>query len=129
MTQPCQDWEPVVIHGTKTKKDLIKSGDMQTVRRNTENKHNSNVLNKTASHDFDPENTTKPTVSNHDLGLAIQRARAAKNSMTQSELDKACNFPKNTSRDYENGTAVIQHEQLNKMNSVLGTKLPRPHKN
>lgn len=127
MSLPHQDWDTAVIHTTKTKKDLIKSGEFQTVRKNTENKQKTNVLNKTASHDFDPENTQKPIVSNHDLGLAIQQARCAK-TKTQSELDKACNFPKNTTKEYENGTAIILHEQLNKMNNVLETKLPRPNK-
>ena len=86
--------------------------------------------------DFDPENIKRVITSNHDLGKAIQSARRKKvlNSsafavtMTQSELDKACNFPKNTVRAYENGTATVIPEQLNTLNRILCVTLPRPKK-
>ena len=76
---------------------------------------------------FDPEQQTKNTVSNKTLSSAIRKARSEK-KLSQTAVDKACNFPKNTVRDYENCKAVINPNQLNKLNSFFGVKLPRPKK-
>ena len=126
---PHQDWEPVVLRKTKTTKELVKEGSdkVNTVRRSTSNTHAKSVPAKKKDFDFDPANATKIAVSNHDLALAIQNARKDK-SMTQQQLDNACNFAKNTTRDYENGTAVVSINQIVLMDRILGTKLPRPTK-
>ena len=76
---------------------------------------------------FDPEHQTNTTVSNKTLASAIQKARAEK-KMSQSDLDRKCNFPKNTVRNYENCKAVVKPNELNKLNRVLNVKLPRPKK-
>lgn len=128
-----QDWEPVILRREKTKEEKIKSGDVTAVRRQQpSNNHNASVSKKLAN-DFDPENMQKLVTSNHELGKAIQVARTnvasradPDRAMTQSELDQACSFPKNTVRDYENGSAKIVPEQLNTLNRVLGVVLPRP---
>ena len=124
-----QDWTPVVLRREKTKEQRIKDGEFTAVRKP---QHVTSVSKKVAN-DFDPENIQKVVTSNHDLGRAIQDARAKIPSrtdpgrvMTQSELDQICAFPKNTVRDYENGTAKIVPEQLNTLNRVLGVILPRP---
>ena len=44
----------------------------------------------------------------------------------QRELDNLCMFPKNTISKYENGKAIIDHNQLNRLEKELGVKLPRP---
>lgn len=135
MSRPDQDWETVVIQREKTKEEKIKSGEVDTVRRQqTANSHTVTVSKKLAN-DFDPENIQKVATSTHELGQAIASARSNLKSrsnpdrtMTQSELDQVCQFPKNTVRDYENGTGKIVSGQLNTLNRVLGVVLPRPKK-
>jgi putative transcription factor len=124
-----QDWETRVIKKTSQKKttdEKLKSGEMKKITRKGLNK-NSETISSKSDNDFDPENITKPVTSTLELKLAIQQARTTK-KWTQFDLDKACNFPSGTTRDYENGSAVIKPDQLNKLNRALGVKLPRPAK-
>lgn len=122
-----QDWEPVVLRKHKTKKELNKN--TQKVPKEVKPNSNSNQpqLSKKLKNDFDPEAIIGQTLSTRELSNAIQQGRVAK-EMTQSDLDKACMFPKNTTRDYENCSIQVNSEQINKMERILGVKLPRPHK-
>lgn len=64
-----------------------------------------------------------------ELSRQIQQARCAKNPpLSQKDLDKKCNFPSNTVRDYENGTATVIPDQLNILSRELGVQLKRPPK-
>lgn len=88
---------------------------------------------RTVLHDFDPENAPSVVYTSNDLSSSIKTARNIKlmpsgEVMTQAELDKACGLPKNTVRDYENGTATYNAEHINKIARVLGVNLPRPKK-
>ena len=128
-----QDWEPVVLRRHKTKKEKIKEGDLISVRKHQSSNSRPLSVSKKMANDFDPENIQKIVISNHELGKALQCARGNASSrsnpdksMSQSELDQICSFPKNTVRDYENGTTKIVPEQLNTLNRVLGVVLPRP---
>lgn len=124
---PYQDFKVVTLRRNKTKAEKARAGETDIVRRRTDNKQSGATLSQKAAHDFDPENATKIVTSNRDLGIALQKARTAL-KMSQSDVDKACSFAKNTVRDYENGKAVIVPAQINKMNLILKTKLPRPKK-
>jgi putative transcription factor len=125
-----QDWNTRVL-----KKDVklttdqkLKTGELAKVSRTGLNKSSGkSILGSKDANDFDPENISKLPTSTLELKHAIQEARKNK-KMSQADLDKACNFPRNTIRDYENGKAVLVPDQLNKMNTVLGVKLPRPKK-
>lgn len=124
-----QDWETRVIkkdQSRQTDEEKIKSGKMAKLSKANPNKP-STILSSKITNDFDPENISAPVKITMDLKLAIQQARNAKD-MTQTDLDKACNFPSGTTKDYENGKAVIKPLQLDKMNTVLKVKLPRPKK-
>ena len=121
-----QDWETVTIK--KTPKSVTGAG---TASHTYVSKAQSTLAN-----DFDPAHAApKIQTSTRELGQAIQMARMAKKSasdpekvMTQTELDNLCRFPKNTVRDYENGSAPIIGPQIDAMNRMLGVKLPRPPK-
>lgn len=126
-----QDWEPVVLRKHKTKKELNAANkSTQKVPKDTKPNSNSNSnqqLSKKLKNDFDPEAIVGQTLSTRELSNAIQQGRASK-QITQTDLDKACMFPKNTTRDYENCSIQVNSEQINKMERVLGVKLPRPNK-
>lgn len=122
-----QDWNPVVFRREKTKEQKIKAGEITAVRKQQPSNGHGTVVSKQMANDFDPENIQGVVTSNHALGKAIQLARSnLDRPMTQADLDRACSFPKNTVRDYENGTAKIVPEQLNTLNRILGVVLPRP---
>jgi ribosome-binding protein aMBF1 (putative translation factor) len=122
-----QDWEPVTITRTKTKKEEVKSGNCDTVKRKEATNSNkpATVISKKDANDFEGiAHIPKPTLQ---LKQAIQNARQTL-KLTQSDLDKACNFSPNTVSNYENGTATVVPGDLQKMEKVLKVKLPRPPK-
>lgn len=120
-----QDLKTVVLHRKPTKAEAIRKGNVVTEKKYSAgtNKQGTTVANTIK---VENEEISLP-YSTADLGRAIQTARTAKN-MKQSDLDKACNFPANTVRNYENGTAIVNQAQITKMERALGsgTKLPRP---
>jgi ribosome-binding protein aMBF1 (putative translation factor) len=72
----------------------------------------------------DFENDEKNNIADRELARAIQMGRISKN-LTQEELNKKCNFPKNTIKDYENCIAIVNTQQLNTLNNILDVVLPR----
>lgn len=123
-----QNWDPIVIN--RKPKAIINNNPTKSTKKPhntsqvTVSNKNVTALPRNIVNDFDPENMIKPATSTGELARAIQNARTAKN-MKQTDLDNACSFPKNTVRDYEKGTAKINHLQINKMETVLGVTLPR----
>jgi ribosome-binding protein aMBF1 (putative translation factor) len=125
-----QDWNTVVITKQKTKKDLIKSGAKTLEKKydGGKNKQTSGAVQDLRTIEDDVI-TTLPH-SDRSLSLQIQQARLAKqvggHTMTQSDLNKACNLPANTVRDYENGTAIVKQHELTAMSRALGVMLKKP---
>lgn len=140
MSQHHQDWEPVVLRkrATTTNKKSANDGTgTKTVLRNSSPnanatntvKHPKNILNDSTN----PDPETLPTVlmTNTNLSSAMKTARNSKIMpnglpMTQSDLDKASQVPKNTVRDYENGSAIYCADHVNKIARTLNVTLPRP---
>jgi putative transcription factor len=58
----------------------------------------------------------------HSLQLQLQQARAAK-GWTQKQLAQACSIPDTTVRDYENGRAIPNPQDIVKMSRALGVTL------
>jgi ribosome-binding protein aMBF1 (putative translation factor) len=133
VTNKPQQWDPVFLHGNKgkTQNELIRTKEVTTVAKNKQPNKTSGptVLSAKKANDYDPEHVEAPATSSIDLGRAIQAARSEKDpKWTQDDLNNKCSFPKNTIRNYENGTATVDPSQLDKMNRVLGVTLPRPKK-
>ena len=121
MNRPDQDWEPVILRKPGAEKKT------ETVRKTTGSNVRTIHVSSKSANNFDPENMEKPKMTNTSLGKAIQTARMQK-KMTQKDLDRQCNLPKNTVQDYENDKAVYVPAQVNAMARVLGVTLPRPKK-
>ena len=118
-----QDLKQVILHRKPTKEEAIRKG--LTV---TEKKHAGGTNHQASSavnaRKLENEEIALP-YSTVELGKQIQTARTTK-GMKQEDLDKACNFPKNTTRDYENSKCVVKQDQITKMERALGVKLSRP---
>jgi len=76
---------------------------------------------------------TKLVTSTRDMGLTIQRARMALSEKTgksvlQTDLDNMCGFPRGTVASYENGTAIVNPLQTQKMSLILGVPIKNPPK-
>ena len=106
-----QDWSTVIIgKGTKEKE---------------KGKGPSRTVSKELTDNFDPESSATIKTSDHSLAISLQQARQ-NSKITQSELDKACNLPAGTTRNYENGSAAYRPNEVYKMARVLKVTLPRP---
>jgi len=68
------------------------------------------------------EGTYKISKVSNTLSLQLQQERQKK-KMTQKQLALQCNLQENIIRNYENGTAVPNQQELNKLSKALGVSL------
>lgn len=113
-----QDWTPVVF---KKKSDDNKKGCEKEKATTTSSSSLSNVGVYKAASDDDVKKTkyvSKPT------SQAVMSARTEK-KMTQKELAQKCNMDVSIINEIERGTCVYNSTHVNKIQSVLGVKIPR----
>lgn len=104
-----------------------KAGPVNTVGsgKPAANKQAQNI----ADYDFikDEDEEIKYEKVSHDCGAAVQKARLAK-ELTQAQLAKAINEKPGVVHDIENGTAAYDASVINRIEQVLGVKIPRGRK-
>ena len=114
--QSHQDWEPVVFN----KKSAAKTGPETTATVATSSSLASVGIYAAASDD----DLKKTKYISKNTSLAISVARCEK-KMTQKELAQKCNFDVSIVSEIERGTCVYNATHVNKIQSVLGVKIPR----
>jgi len=108
-----QDWTPVVF-GKKSKDEKEKSTTSSSSSL-------SNVgVYKAASED----DVKKTKYVSKNTSQAIMSARSEK-KMTQKELAQKCNMDVSIINEIERGACVYNATNVNKIQSVLGVKIPR----
>ena len=109
-----QDWTPVVFN----KKSNDKS---KNEKQNTSSSSLSNVgIYKAASDD----DVKKTKYVSKNTSQAIMNARSEK-KMTQKELAQKCNMDVSIINEIERGACVYNATHVNKIQTVLGVKIPR----
>ena len=112
-----QDWTPVVFN--KKFHDDKKGGEKN---KEMSSSSLSNVgVYKGASDD----DVKKTKYVSKNTSQAIMSARSEK-KMTQKELAQKCNMDVSIINEIERGTCVYNAAHVNKIQSVLGVKIPRP---
>jgi ribosome-binding protein aMBF1 (putative translation factor) len=113
----CQDWTPVVFNKKK-------SADANT-NTNTRNQPTTSSLANVgiykAASDDDAKKTKYVSKLTSD---AVRTARCGK-SLTQKELAQKCNMDVAIIAELERGGGVYNPAHVNKLQSVLGVKIPR----
>ena len=113
-----QDWTHVVFN---KKSHDNKKGCEKEKTTTTSSSSLSNVgVYKAASDD----GIKKTKYVSKTTSQAIMSARAEK-KMTQKELAQKCNMDVSIINEIERGTCVYNATHLNKIQSVLGVKIPR----
>jgi putative transcription factor len=115
-----QDWTPVVF---KKKTDDNKKGceKEKTTSSSSSSSSLSNVgVYKAASDD----DVKKTKYVSKNTSQAIMSARTEK-KMTQKELAQKCNMDVSIINEIERGACVYNASHVNKIQSVLGVKIPR----
>ena len=110
----CQDWTPVVFKKKSgvTTKPALRPGTGSSLE---------NVGVYAAASDDDAKKTKYVVKSTSD---AIRTARCEK-KLTQKELAQKCNMDASIISELERGGCVYNPAHINKIQSVLGTKIPR----
>jgi ribosome-binding protein aMBF1 (putative translation factor) len=114
--QQHQDWEPVVFN----KRPAVKTGPATAATTSSSSSLASVGVYAAASDD----DAKKTKYVSKNTSLAISVARCEK-KMTQKELAQKCNFEVSIVSEIERGTCVYNATHVNKIQSVLGVKIPR----
>jgi len=134
-----QDWAPVNVGNTTTRKKVPKSalgitmakaaGQVTTERRYGSGGNASAHSQGALSAKKLEEATDVGTIAKVDKALskAIMQARTAK-KMSQKDLATAINEKPQVVAQYETGKAIPNAQVISKMERKLGVKLPRPGK-
>ena len=107
----CQDWTPVVLKKRVEKPTVVPSSTSSL----------ANVGVYKAASDDDAKKTKYVAKATSD---AIKTARCEK-KLTQTELAQKCNMDAAIVSEIERGGGVYNATHINKIQSVLGVKIPR----
>jgi putative transcription factor len=114
-----QDWTPVVFN--KKSNDGKDTGKPSSSSSSSSSSSLSNVgVYKAASDD----DVKKTKYVSKNTSQAIMSARTEK-KMTQKELAQKCNMDVSIINEIERGACVYNATHVNKIQSVLGVKVPR----
>jgi putative transcription factor len=112
-----QDWTPVVFNK--------KSNDGKDTGKPTSSSSSSSSLSNVGVYKAASDDDVKKTkYVSKTTSQAIMSARTEK-KMTQKELAQKCNMDVSIINEIERGTCVYNATHLNKIQSVLGVKIPR----
>lgn len=119
-----QDWNTLTIHRPLTRKQMVTRGMSTVMSRGSIGNRQSPQINTRKIEESDTAPKTVPS----SLSRAIRDARMNhKNSdgstMTQKQLATASNLPVSVIRDYENGNAILNSTQTQKIGKTLGVQL------
>jgi putative transcription factor len=112
-----QDWTPVVFN--KKSNDNKKGCEKEMASSSSSSLSNVGVY-KAASDD----DAKKTKYVSKSTSQAIMGARSEK-KMTQKELAQKCNMDVSIINEIERGACVYNATHVNKIQSILGVKIPR----
>ena len=119
----CQDWTPVTLSKKKPQKETSDAtAKSQVVGSNVNSA--SAVVAATASSSKSDDEPKKTKYIAKVTSDAVRVARCEK-KLTQKELAQKCNMDVSIIAEIERGTCVYQAGHVNKIQSVLGVKIPR----
>jgi putative transcription factor len=114
-----QDWTPVVFNNNKSDKKSNSENPSTSSSSSTSSLSNVGVY-KAASDD----DVKKTKYVLKATSQAIMSARSEK-KITQKELAQKCNMDVSIINEIERGACVYNAAHINKIQSVLGVKIPR----
>ena len=111
-----QDWTPVVFSK--------KSDDKKGCEKEKSSSSSSSLSNVGVYKAASDDDVKKTKYVSKNTSQAIMSARAEK-KMTQKELAQKCNMDVSIINEIERGACVYNASHVNKIQSVLGAKIPR----
>ncbi len=126
-TPDCQDWTPVTMSKSKPASAVGSYKDAAAATTFAKNSASAIVAATTAKSatDADADNAKKTKYVAKATSDAIRTARC-ENKLTQKELAQKCNMDASIVSEIERGgNCVYNATHVNKIQSVLGVKIPR----
>lgn len=117
----CQDWTTVTLSKPKSK---TQPATQKTTTASSVNSASAVVAATTASKNADGDDTKKTKYIAKVTSDAVRTARCEK-KLTQKELAQKCNMDVSIVAEIERGGCVYNATHVNKLQSVLGVKIPR----
>lgn len=111
-----QDWTPVVFNK--------KSNSEKDKNKSTPTASSSSLSNVGIYKAASDDDVKKTKYVSKNTSQAIMNARSEK-KMTQKELAQKCNMDASIINEIERGVCVYNATHVNKIQSVLGVKIPR----
>jgi putative transcription factor len=121
--QQHQDWEPVIFNKKPAAAKSV-TGPTTSATTPTVAKTSSSLASVGVYAAASDDDVKKTKYISKNTSLAVSAARCEK-KMTQKELAQKCNFEVSIVSEIERGTCVYNATHVNKIQSVLGVKIPR----
>lgn len=115
----CQDWTPVVLNKRPNATNATTATNATNAINTTSSLANVGIYK--AASDDDVKKTKYVSKATSD---AVRTARCEK-KLTQKELAQKCNMDAAIINEVERGGGVYNAAHINKIQSVLGVKIPR----
>jgi ribosome-binding protein aMBF1 (putative translation factor) len=119
----CQDWTPVTLSKKKPQKETTAKAAPSQVGSNV-NSASAVVAATTSASKGNDDDAKKTKYIAKATSDAVRTSRCEK-KLTQKELAQKCNMDVSIIAEIERGGCVYNATNVNKIQSVLGVKIPR----
>jgi len=123
-TPDCQDWTTVTMSKPKKQETKTTAAAAATASYSKVNSASAVAATTTASKTADGDDTKKTKYIAKVTSDAVRQARCEK-KLTQKELAQKCNMDVSIVAEIERGGCVYNAGHVNKIQTVLGVKIPR----
>lgn len=117
-TPDCQDWTPVIMNNTRKPQTQSRTGS-------TASATTSSASAVVAAISKPVEDDTKKTKYIAKVTSDAVRVARCEKKLTQKELAQKCNMDVSIISEIERGTCVYNATHVNKLQTILGVKIPR----
>ena len=122
----CQDWTTVTMSKSRPQKDAAAAGPPRTAASITASMNSASaVVAATTSASKGNDDEAKKTKYIAKATSDAVRSSRCEKKLTQKELAQKCNMDVSIIAEIERGGCVYNATNVNKIQSVLGVKIPR----
>ena len=123
-TPDCQDWTPVIMNNTR-KPQAHSRASSQSSSSATSASASASASAVVAAISKPVEDDTKKTKYIAKVTSDAVRLARCEKKLTQKELAQKCNMDVSIVSEIERGTCVYNATHVNKLQTILGVKIPR----
>jgi ribosome-binding protein aMBF1 (putative translation factor) len=120
----CQDWTPVIMNNTR-KPQTHSRASSQSSSSATSASASASASAVVAAISKPVEDDTKKTKYIAKVTSDAVRVARCEKKLTQKELAQRCNMDVSIVSEIERGTCVYNATHVNKLQTILGVKIPR----